>query len=373
MDRDELAAWLRLALPGVGNRSARRLLAAFGLPSAVLSQSLYALTQVVGAADAQAVLEPAVAFDAQVARTLEWLEAADAEAPRHVLSLADARYPPGLLQIADPPLLLYVTGRVSTPWPDGIAIVGSRNATAQGVANAKAFAEHFARSGVAVVSGLALGIDGAAHEGALAGAGADSLATIAVVGTGVDRVYPSRHRELAHRIADHGLIVSEYPIGTPPLAQNFPKRNRIIAALAQGTVVVEAALGSGSLITAREAAEQGKDVFAIPGSIHSPQSRGCHALIRQGAKLVETAQDVLEELPQLAARASVAAPAPRRARSETEDAVLDALGFDPATLDALVARSGMAAAQLQARLLELELEGHVARLPGGLYQRVARA
>jgi DNA processing protein len=371
MHPDELAAWLRLSLPGVGNQSARRLLAAFGLPRSVLAQSLSALREVVGVQEALAVLEPPKEFDEQLRKTIEWLEAADA-APRHVVSLADSRYPPGLLQIADPPLVLYVTGQAPVPWPDAIAIVGSRNATAQGLANAAAFAENFARAGLTVVSGLALGIDGAAHQGALAGASDGTVATVAVVGTGLDRVYPRQHRDLAHRIASRGLIVSEYPVGTPPLAQNFPKRNRIIAALTHGTVVVEAAVQSGSLITAKQAAEQGKEVFAIPGSIHAPQSRGCHALIKQGAKLVETGQDVLEELPLLAHR-SVPAKRSAPVKEQSGDAVLDALGFDPLTLDALVARSGIAASQLQARLLELELAGDVSRLPGGLYQRVARA
>jgi len=224
-----------------------------------------------------------------------------------------------------------------------------------------------------VVSGLALGIDGAAHNGALeAGGGPHRLATVAVVGTGLDRVYPARHRDLAHRIAANGLIVSEYPLGTPPLNQNFPKRNRIIAGLSRGTLVVEAALRSGSLITARLAAEQGRDVFAIPGSIHSPQSRGCHALIRQGAKLVESVGDVLEEL-RLDVPASAGA---QNGQAETpsagESGLLADLGFDPISLDALCARTGSGAAELQARLLELELEGQVARLPGGLFQRVAR-
>lgn len=372
MDRHELAGWLRLALPGVGNQSARRLLAAFGLPGTVIEQSLNALKEVVGPQQAEAVLRPPEGFERQVDLTLAWLEAGDADAPRHVISLADSRYPPGLTQIADPPLILYVAGELPATWPDAIAIVGSRNATAQGVANARAFAESFARSGLAVVSGMALGIDGAAHEGALAGAAPGTVATVAVVGTGLDRVYPKQHRDLAHRIAARGLIVSEYPVGTPPLAPNFPKRNRIIAALTHGTVVVEAALQSGSLITAKQAAEQGKEVFAIPGSIHSPQSRGCHALIKQGAKLVETAQDVLEELPQLGARPAVSQVI-EPAQSGEGDAVLDALGFDPATLDALVARSGIAASLLQARLLELEMDGQVARLAGGLYQRIGSA
>jgi DNA processing protein len=224
-----------------------------------------------------------------------------------------------------------------------------------------------------VVSGLALGIDGAAHDGAMLGGGE----TIAVVGTGLDRVYPKRHLALAHRIAQQGMLISEFPIGTPPLTANFPRRNRIISGLSRGTLVVEAALQSGSLITARLAAEQGKEVFAIPGSIHSPQSRGCHALIKQGAKLVEVAQDVLEELKLTPAGAGAAldAPQPRAeddaAGSTPEDPLLSALGFDAVSLDALLARTGLDTAHLQAQLLELELDGQVVRLPGGLFQRMA--
>ncbi|HEY0824694.1 MAG TPA: DNA-processing protein DprA, partial [Ramlibacter sp.] len=221
-----------------------------------------------------------------------------------------------------------------------------------------------------VVSGMALGIDGAAHDGALEGAAPDAVATIAVVGTGLDRVYPKRHLELAHRIAERGMIVSEYPLGTPPLQHNFPRRNRLIAALSQGTLVVEAALQSGSLITARLASEQGKEVFAIPGSIHSPHARGCHALLRQGAKLVESAQDVLEDLRFVLPAAPAAA---MDEEPEGENTLLDAMGHDPVGLDALIARTGIPAPLLQAQLLELELAGHVARLPGGLFQRVASA
>jgi DNA processing protein len=249
-----------------------------------------------------------------------------------------------------------------------LAIVGSRSATPQGTANARAFARDLAARGWCIVSGLALGIDAAAHEGALdatAGAG-----TVAVVGTGLDRVFPAAHRALAHRIGAAGALLSEYAPGTPPLRQHFPERNRIIAGLAQGTLVVEAALASGSLITARLASEAGREVFAIPGSIHSPQARGCHALIRQGAKLVETAEDIVEEL-----RGQRPLPLPGAgddAATADEDPLLAALGHDPVTLDALLARTGDSAAVLSARLLELELEGRVARLPGGLYQRLAR-
>jgi len=368
MEREELAAWLRLALtPGVGNTAARRLLAAFGLPGNVFSQSTAALEQIVTPAQTKALHAEPAQLPAQLEATYQWLEDADTRAARRILTLADAAYPSSLLNTEDPPLMLYLMGNLQARWPSAIAVVGSRNPTPQGLVNARQLSRCFAQAGLTVVSGLALGVDAAAHEGALEAAAPGQLATIAVVGTGLDRVYPRRHLELAHRIAQDGLLVSEYPLGTPPLAPNFPKRNRIIAALSQGTVVVEAALKSGSLITARQAAEQGKDVFAIPGSIHSPQSRGCHALLKQGAKLVETAQDVLEELSLVHPR-PMAAPVPEEPRKE--DGILAALGFDPVSLDALVARTGVAAAHLQAKLLELELQGDLARLPGGLFQRV---
>ncbi|MGZ5194323.1 MAG: DNA-processing protein DprA [Ramlibacter sp.] len=374
MEREELAGWLRLTLtPGIGDRTARQLLATFGLPGAIFEQAAPALEQVVAPSQAQALLAEPDGLAAQVEAVMDWLRAAEPPGSRHVVTLADAAYPPGLLNIADPPVLLYVQGALPAQWPAAIAVVGSRNPTPQGLLNAREFARSFAQAGLTVVSGLALGVDGAAHEGALDGAAPGALATIAVVGTGLDRMYPRQHLALAHRIVETGLVVSEYPLGTPPLAPNFPKRNRIISALSQGTLVVEAALRSGSLITAGQAAEQGKDVFAIPGSIHSPQSRGCHALLKQGAKLVESAQDVLEELrlpqgPQQQARADADADGePAR----PEDSLLNALGFDPVSLDALVARTGIAPADLQARLLQFELQGDVARLPGGLFQRIA--
>ncbi len=230
---------------------------------------------------------------------------------RQIVTLGDAALPAGAAQTADPPLLLYAQGRCELLHARAVAIVGSRNPTPQGIDNARAFAGHLSQAGLTIVSGLALGIDGAAHEGALDGPGS----TIAVVGTGLDRVYPTRHRELAHRIASEGLMVSEFPLGTPPLPPNFPLRNRIIAGLTRGTLVVEAALQSGSLITARLALEAGREVFAIPGSIHSPQSRGCHALIKQGAKLVDGAEDVLEELHVGASAAGRGTPPSHRQRS----------------------------------------------------------
>jgi len=379
MDRDELAAWLRLSLtPGVGNGAARRLLAAFGLPQAVFAQTEAAWQSCVTVAQARALAAVPEGLDALLEQTWQWLQA-DAEPARAIVTLGDAAYPPALLATEDPPLLLYllgapqfVRGRPFAP-PRCLAMVGSRNPTAQGADHARQFARALRAAGLTIVSGLALGVDAAAHEGALQGPPDPATpATIAVVGTGLDRVYPRANKELAHRIARHGLLVSEYPLGTPPLAANFPKRNRIISGLSQGTLVVEAALASGSLITARLAAEQGREVFAIPGSIHAPQSRGCHALLRRGAKLVETAQDVLEELRLPAAEQAPASDAPPPAAPAHQE-VLDALGFDPLGLDALVARTGLPAATLQVRLLELELDGQVARLPGGLFQRVGSA
>ena len=376
MEREDLAGWLGLAAtPQIGNASARRLLTAFGLPEQVFAAGADALSALLTPVQSRALAAEPPGFAELLDATWDWLQAAPAE--RRIWTLADPGYPAALLHTEDPPLLLHGMGHAlangPVAWPQAIAIVGSRNPTAQGVTNARQFARSFAATGWCVVSGLALGIDAAAHEGALEGASAGALATVAVVGTGLDRVYPRQHLELAHRIAQQGLLLSEYPLGTPPLAANFPRRNRIISALSQGTLVVEAALQSGSLITARMAAEQGREVFAIPGSIHSVQSRGCHALLKQGAKLVETAQDVLDELRPGAVAAPAVQPLASPAPDARADEVLRALGFDPATLDALQARTGLPTATLQARLLELELAGEVARLPGGLFQRTGSA
>lgn len=372
MEREELGAWLRLTLtPGLGDSSARRLLAAFGPPEAIYTQTPQALQSVLSPAQAAALLQIPEGWAPLLDGTWAWLQAEPST--RAVVALGDAAYPQALLNIEDPPLLLYLSGRLDLPLDSrrSLAIVGSRNPTPQGALNARQFAMALAEQGLTIVSGLALGIDGAAHEGALAGTrSADRLATVAVVGTGADRVYPRGHHALAHRISEHGLIISEYPLGTPPLAANFPRRNRLIAGLSNATLVVEAALQSGSLITARLAAEQGKEVYAIPGSIHATQSRGCHALIRQGAKLVESAQDVLEDLP---GWTGGMAPAPTAPVKEAPEDVLQALGMDPVSLDALQARTGLDIARLQARLMALELEGQVARLPGGLLQRLVRS
>ena len=487
MKPEELEAWLRLThTRGIGRDVARRLLAAFGLPQEIFGADDAALRQVVGAAQLEKLRTLPEDFKSVCERARRWLGDTPAGAgERALVTLGDIRYPPRLLEIEDPPVALYMLGQLP-PWRDVarasangnsqqnkvlaldplaqpapslvansdvpcIAIVGTRNPTPQGAQNAHAFAAHFASAGWCVVSGLALGIDAEAHRGALSGgarpgasagplppddesgaddarhAGPHTPATIAVVGTGLDQVYPRRNQALAGRIAAGGLLISEYPLGTPPLAMNFPRRNRLISGLALGTLVVEATQPSGSLITARMALEQGREVFAIPGSIHSPQSRGCHALIRQGAKLVECAEDVLEELPLHGAltntmnsvaggegRANATAPKDARSfassnaekaaavrtvwtvRTDAADAadaadtpgagssasdaaatgehsLLAAIGFDPVGLDALIARTGIDAARLQGQLLELELDGEVARLPGGLFQRVGVA
>lgn len=364
MDASEFAAWFRLLeTPGVGRGGARRLLAACGSPEAIFASRQAVLRELVGPAAALALASEPPEYTPRLAAARAWLDTGD---DRSVLTPGDPLYPPLLLNTADPPLLLYVQGDATRLSRPAVAVVGSRHHSPQGGENAKAFARALSEQGYVVVSGLALGIDGLAHEGALQGA----AGTVAVVGTGLDRVYPARHRALAHRVAAHGALVSEFAPGTPALAENFPLRNRIIAGLSLGTLVVEANLQSGSLITARLAVEAGRDVFAIPGSIHAPQSRGCHALIKQGAKLVETAQDVLDELrPD-----SAVGPAPATAsdRDAQEPALLAAMGHDPIGLDELVARTGWSAAALNVQLLELELQGQVARLPGQRFQRLVR-
>jgi DNA processing protein len=370
----QLAAWMRLERThGVGPRTAPALLAAFGSPDAIFAADHALLAAHLSPAQARAILQPASADTLRlVDATLRWRDQ-----PGHtVLALGQPGYPDLLAAIPDPPLLLYIKGCPDLLAGPALAIVGSRNASSQGKANALAFAEALSRAGLAIVSGLALGVDAAAHEGALKGAGS----TVAVIGTGPDLVYPARNRALYERIAATGCIVSEYPVGTPPLPSNFPKRNRIISGLAAGVLVVEAAAQSGSLITARQAAEQGREVFAIPGSIHAALSKGCHLLIREGAKLVDGAGDVLEAmawsplagrrpLPRLAA----AAAEPEAASSAEDDSLLAALGHDPVEPDTLLALVGGTPGELSTRLLLLELAGRVERLPGGQFQRIVRA
>lgn len=362
-----LADWICLEqTPGVGGTTVRTLLAEFGSPQHIFEAGYRALCDYVPAPVARALSERcAPAILRQVDLTMNWL----AQSGNHLMTLHDPSYPPALANIPDPPPLLYLKG-----WPEllaapMLAIVGSRNATLQGRTNAEVFAQALSCAGLTIVSGLALGIDASAHLGALGGAGS----TVAVIGTGAETVYPARNHALAHRIAQEGCIVSEYALGTPPLSANFPRRNRIISGLSAGVLVVEAAAKSGSLITAQLAAAQGRDVFAIPGSIHSALSKGCHKLIKEGAKLVESAADVLDELRMspLAAMAT-ASPASTFTASLAGQAVLEAMAHEPAAPDTLALQCATAPGQLSLILLELELAGQVERLPGGLFQRIAR-
>ena len=370
---DDLRAWLNLTLPaGIGPRTQQQLLSAFGHPAAVMDAGLSAIAGVIGIKLAQSLFD-GLTLEAQqsvLEQTLTWLEAPD----HRIITLADKEYPQRLLESADPPSLLYVNGDPAYLNHPAIGIVGSRNATPQGLENARAFSKVLADAGFSIVSGLALGIDAAAHEGALR---SDTRSgTIAVIGTGIDRVYPASNKKLAHLITGNGCIISEFPLGTAATASNFPRRNRLIAGLGQACLVVEAAPASGSLITARLAGELGRDIFAIPGSIHAPQYKGCHALIKQGAKLVECAQDILEELGPQVVAATSATTNDETGTAETRPehaALLRALGHEPATLDQLIARSALTADVVLAMLTELTLDGLVTNLPGGRYQRLIRA
>lgn len=360
---EETEAWcVLLRAPGLGAKRLRELVAATGSAAALVRRP------------PSCVPEPLRDYlrspdHAGAAADLEWLGG-----DRHsLLTCDDPAYPARLAQSANPPAALFLNGDPALLDMPQVAVVGSRNPSAGGRANAEAFAGFLAASGLVVASGLARGIDAAAHRGALA---ADGL-TLAVIGTGPDRVYPAANRALAHDIAEHGLLVSEFPTGTPPLPANFPRRNRILAGLSLGTLVVEAALRSGSLITARLAADAGREVFAIPGSIHNPLARGCHALIRDGAKLVETGEHLLEELaPVLGTALPAAQAAPEAVDDGAADpqhrAVLDALGHDPLSTDELVRRTGFPAREVSSILLLLELQGHVSSEPGGLFARVGK-
>ncbi len=362
----KLAYWLALTqAPGVGARTFKALLKAqidpaelFELPASYLSDLG------LSAAAIKAIRQP----DWQaVERTLAWATQPDC----HILTLTDPTYPPQLKEIASPPPVLFVFGQVQELKRAQLAIVGSRNPSDLGYRTAFEFAKALAELGLVIVSGLALGIDGAAHRGALAGSGK----TIAVLGSGPDLVYPPQHRELAAEIVKCGALVSEFPPGTKVRARHFPRRNRIIAGLALGTLVVEAARQSGSLITARFALEQGREVMAIPGAIHNPQAKGCNALIREGAKLVDTVEDVLEALnlipssvPALEARCSSLAP--KNELSEDYRDLLGKIDFAPTPIDRLVEITGLSPQELASMLLVLELEGYIATAPGGGYQRI---
>lgn len=390
----ELAAWLRLADEhSVGPVLAGKLMQAFGTPAQLYATPRHVLAQHLSDPLARRFAEPPTsAMLAYIERALAW----NAQADHYLLTLTDERYPATLREMADPPVLLYVVGSLQAVHQPALAIVGARHATPGGSELAHDFARTLAERDWCIASGLALGIDAAAHRGALAASGT----TVAVVGTGADIVYPARNRDLAHKIAASGAIVSELPLGTTALPHHFPRRNRLVAGLSRGVLVVEAAVHSGSLITARLAADMGREVFAIPGSIHSPLSRGCHALIRQGAKLVETAQDVLDELnPSWPHRVPAchqqmaligaedgqesnadprtdspmtrkAARAPQTATAADEDPLLEQLGFDPLNIDEIQQRSALPAEVLQVRLLTLELSGHIARLAGARIQRL---
>jgi len=392
--RENLKAWLRLSLtPGVGNITARSLLLGFGLPEAIFERSALQLQALVSEGISLQLCRIPPGLDEAVETTWAWLHTQTHSGSskilhKRLLTLADPDYPSSLMLTPDPPCLLYVLGQtqhlhlLSPPTdqaPPALAVVGSRNPTPQGRLNAHDFAAHLSQAGLTVVSGLALGVDTAAHQGALKGGHASHpLHTVAVVGTGLDRVYPYQNHALALKIAANGLLISEYPLNTPPITSNFPKRNRLIAGLSQGCLVVEAATRSGSLITAKQALDLGKEVFAIPGSIHTTVSKGCHDLIKQGAKLVDCTQDILEELKNLpkvqVCKASTSPPdlPDTSVNLLAPLTVLEHLGQDPVGLDELQNRSGLSVAQLQAELFQLELNGVLGRLPGGLYQQLNR-
>jgi DNA processing protein len=377
MEPQSFPLWLTLAhLPGLGPRGRVALLEHFGSIEALFRASRAELKIAMaddrfadtGRVDMPSAMTAVLGgpTDDAFASDVTWLR----EEQHHLVTWSDTDYPALLRQIADPPMVLYVHGQRELLARPQIAIVGSRNPTALGRQTASAFARTLTESGLTVTSGLALGIDAAAHRGALDANGE----TIAVCGTGLDRIYPARNRDLAHAVAERGALVSELPIGTPARPGNFPVRNRIISGLSLGVLVVEAALRSGSLITARLAGEQGREVFALPGSIHSPLARGCHALIRQGAKLVETAADVLEELGAIAqvstTTASVAPPSPAGTLAPIERRLFDCVGYEPTSMDALIERSGLTAETVSSILLQLELRGWVLMGPGG-YQRAS--
>ncbi|CAN4265860.1 Smf Predicted Rossmann fold nucleotide-binding protein involved in DNA uptake [Methylophilaceae bacterium] len=356
----EKLQWLSLSqIEGLGCQTFCQLLKTFGSPSEIYRKKFKELRAVVSE---KIALEIGQGVDQTgLQDTLTWL----AQANNHLVTLADADYPKALLEIADPPPLLYAKGNLALLNKLSIAIVGSRNASVQGEKNAEAFAQGLAEHGLCIVSGLALGIDGAAHRGALKAKGD----TIAVVGTGLDMVYPAQHRDLAHQIASSGLIISEFPLGTLSKPQNFPRRNRLISGLSLGCLVVEANLKSGSQITARLSAEQGREVFAIPGSIHSPLAKGCHQLIKQGAKLVDSLQDIVEEL-NLSKAVSTPLAEANSPTNQDQQKLLDAMAYDAISIETLVQLTGLTVSTLSSMLTLLELEGRITGLAGGQYQQI---
>ena len=355
----EKTLWIALSsISGVGSQTFCLLLKAFGNPANIFEASYAQLKEVVSEQIATEIKQGI--DEVALSDSLKWLSLSN----NYLVTLADSHYPKALLEITDPPPFLYAKGNLALLNQPSVAIVGSRSASVQGEKNAEAFAQGLTEYGLCIVSGLALGIDGAAHRGALKANGS----TIAVVGTGLDIVYPAKHRELAHQIVERGLIVSEFPLGTPSKPQNFPKRNRIISGLSLGCLVVEANLQSGSQITARLSAEQGREVFAIPGSIHSPMSKGCHQLIKQGAKLVDSLQDIVEELdlsPKDSANSLNITEMER-----TNHPILALMGYEPITLENIVHLSGLTVSEVSSMLMLLELEGSIAGLAGGKYQKI---
>ncbi len=374
VENNDVSLWLGLSqIDGLGGQTLCQLLREFGSPAQIYQASPSQLKQVVSTTIAHEIAK-GLDVDA-IQPTLNWLQ----HAGNHVVTLADAHYPQLLLQISNPPPILYAKGQLEWLNHPSIAMVGSRSSTPQGEKNAEDFATSLSNFGLCVVSGLALGIDGAAHRGALKATANNAAGTIAVVGTGLDIVYPAKHRDLAHKIVQRGLIISEFHLGTPSKAQNFPRRNRIISGLSLGCLVVEANVQSGSLITAKLALEQGREVFAIPGSIHSPVAKGCHLLIKQGAKLVENTQDIIDELSiESANLVKIEAKLTSEVNGDSVDSeqfsetdtLIQAMGHYPITMDTLIRLTSLTTEKISAMLMMLELEGKVATVSGGQYQRV---
>jgi DNA processing protein len=366
---DTLTDWLTLYhAPGIGPARFHRLLDILSFPANILNADTRQLHQF-GLPDStiEALRKPDIQA---IEHDLEW----QTKPGNRIITFHNPDYPALLREISDPPPLIYIHGNIEVLQEPQLAMVGSRNPTAAGRQTAIDFARHLSASGLVITSGLALGIDAAGHQGAL-DAGSP---TIAVMGTGLDRVYPARNRDLARQIAEVGILVSEFPPGTPPRPENFPRRNRIISGLSLGTLVVEAAIRSGSLISARYALEQGREVFAIPGSIHNPLARGCHNLIRQGAKLVETAQDIMDELGALAIALSPDNTTTRTPRgketmpqlAEEYAQLLESIGFESTSIDMLVKTTHLTPAEVSSMLLQLEMNGYIAANPGGFYNRL---
>ena len=357
---DENVYWVSLQhIQGLGGQGICKLLQVFGSPSKIFEASYHQLITHTSEAIASQIQQGPNTEAAKA--TLDWLQIDG----NYMITLADSNYPKALLEIPDPPPILYAKGDLNCLKMPALAIVGSRNASVQGEKNAEEFALALSQHGLCIVSGMALGIDAAAHLGSLRA----GKKTIAVVGTGLDIVYPAKHRDLAHQIVQQGLIISEFPLGTPSRPQNFPRRNRIISGLSLGCLVVEANVQSGSLITARLAAEQGREVFAIPGSIHSPISKGCHALIKQGAKLVDHIKDITDELAAYL-EPYLELDSPNETLTLDDNPLLELMGFDPIEFELLIKQSGLTGEDLSAKLLMLELENKIASLPGGRYQRI---